>query len=394
YLFIHGIKTPLLKARVTFVKPEDSLETGSRLFNQVFLSNTSVAIKSDNAFYHLLEKFPSSLQRRYPSHPPWTPSSFQEQFNKKSEEECKQDGDTVVKPVHQRRALNILLAKAYRGDDQIYSFIKAKALQYFPDQPAEIRADIAALKQWLLTNPNPTIESIKDNFWLLARHCPAHIHGAINKVGDINDRAIKQLAIVLIGAAPIWQQKKLVKQFKVNFRMVVAQSFYDGNVISNVRDLLITHRHQLISGTVISNAVSLLEKQISVILKAPMANDVEKRRVLSKTLGAFFSDRQLPSNYQDLPDVLITGQRHSKARQERRIVQLARRIDEHPIVFLQGKAGAGKTFMATAIASRAGFLDCQIVQLSPNRTADELFGSQRMVKQGSDHSTEFREGPI
>ncbi|WP_299731475.1 transglutaminase domain-containing protein [uncultured Endozoicomonas sp.] len=299
----------------------------------------------------------------------------------------------MVKPAHQRRALNSLLAKAYRGDDKVYSFIKAKAAQYFPDQPAELRADHAALRQWFAANPKPTVETVKDSFWLLARHCPSHVHEAINELHTIDDNAIKQLATVLIGVAPISQQQELAKQFKVSFRKVVGQSFYDGNVVSNIRDLLIANRHQLVPGTVINDAVTLLERQVSVILKASMP-DAEKRLELSKTFGAFFSDGQLPDGYQDLPDALMTGQRHSKARQERRIAQLARRIDEHPIVFLQGEAGAGKTFMAKAIACRAGYPDCQVLQLSPNRTSDEIFGGQRVIKQGNDRSTEFQEGPI
>ncbi|WP_067582058.1 transglutaminase domain-containing protein [Endozoicomonas ascidiicola] len=391
YLFLHGQKIPLPKARVTLVKPEDGLETGSRLFNQVFLSNASVAAKSGNPFYRLLQELPSSLQRRYPSRPPWTPASFQEQLDKKSEEERKLDGDAVVKPAHQRRALNSLVAKAYRGDDKVYSFIKAKAAQYFPDQPAEMRADHAALRQWFAANPKPTVETVKDSFWQLARHCPSHVHEAINELHTIDDNAIKQLATVLIGAAPISQQQELAKQFKVPFRKVVGQSFYDGNVVSNIRDLLIANRHQLAPGTVINDAVTLLEHQVSVILKASVP-EAEKRLELSKTFGAFFSDGKLPDGYQDLPDALMTGQRHSKARQERRIAQLARRIKD--IVFIQGEAGAGKTFMAKAIASRAGYPDCQVLQLSPNVTSDEIFGGQRVINQVNDHSTEFQEGPI
>ena len=82
--------------------------------------------------------------------------------------------------------------------------------------------------------------------------------------------------------------------------------------------------------------------------------------------------RWWPSSLQDLPGALIRGQRHAHARQERRLIRLAERVKEHPVVFLQGPAGVGKSFMAQTIAERAGFSTCQMVQLGPGQTGDRL----------------------
>ncbi|WP_286198388.1 AAA family ATPase [Salinisphaera sp. G21_0] len=127
--------------------------------------------------------------------------------------------------------------------------------------------------------------------------------------------------------------------------------------------------------------------------------DQQKSQQIREVLATAFENDQLPGQCQDLPDALLARQRPDRSRQERRLVHLARRVREHPLVFLQGEAGAGKTFMARAIAARAGYPDCQVLQLGPNHTQEALFGGQQLVSyptgnRTEDHRTEFRKGPL
>ena len=46
-----------------------------------------------------------------------------------------------------------------------------------------------------------------------------------------------------------------------NLSKVAGQSFYDGNVVSNIQDLLVANRHQLALCTVFNDAVSFLESK-------------------------------------------------------------------------------------------------------------------------------------
>ena len=290
----------------------------------------------------------------------------------------------------------MLLAKAYRGDPEIYSFIKAKIAGYYPDQPADNRADRSALEHWLARHPDPELRDIKAEFWTLARHCPATVHQDSQKLHSVSDDAVNQLATYMVAAAPRKQQRPMAQRLGVDLRLARQIRLFDGNLRSTLKDTLIAHRSLLRQDSIISQTVGMLESQIAAILNQ---TDQQKPQQIRAILATAFKNDQLPGPCQDLPDALLARQRPDRSRQERRLEHLAQRVREHPVVFLQGEAGAGKTFMARAIAARAGYPDCQVLQLGPNDTQEALFGGPQLVSYSmgdgaEDHRTEFREGPL
>ena len=431
YLFIHGRKINLPGAQVTFMKPSGEQTTGSALINAILHSANSQQQSTQNPVYSLLKSLPRSCQRNYPDRPPWTEGGFQHRFDRQAESERLMDGSPELLPCHQRRALHVLLAKAYRGDPMVYSFIKAKIAGYYPDQPADNRANRSALAQWLAQHPNPELKDIRAHFWVLARHCPITVHQHSEEPDRLDKKSVQQLAAYIVGAAPRTRQLFLARKLSVNWQEVGQKRFYNGNVRSTLRDTLIAYRPSLKANTIISKTVETLESQISSVLMADQT-DQQKSQQIGEILAACFfplkPDREeslwaafsqlfywvwpkgeysgsnrteykdlLPGHCQDLPDVLVAGQRHTRARQERRLVQLARAVEEHPIVFLQGEAGVGKNFLAQAVAARAGYPTCQVIQLGPNQTSETLFGGQQLVDHptdNGDHHTEFRQGPL
>ncbi|WP_257293828.1 AAA family ATPase [Endozoicomonas sp. YOMI1] len=398
YLFIHGHKMDLPKARVTFMKPPGQQTTGSALINALLSASDSQQPAPENPVYSLLMSLPRSCQRNYPDRPPWTGEDFQRRFDQQTEAERLLDGSPELLPCHQRRALHVLLAKAYRGDPEIYSFIKAKIACYYPDQPADNRADRSALERWLTHHLAPELKDIKADFWALARRCPATVHQDIKKPRDICHDAVKQLATYMVAATPPAQQRSLAQRLGVDLRLARQKRLFDGNVRSTLKDTLIAHRPSLRKDTIISQTAGTLESQIAAILMGDQTGQQKSQQIRELLATAFVND-QLPEQCQDLPDALLARQRHNRSRQERRLVHLARRVQEHPVVFLQGEAGVGKTFMARAIAARAGYPACQVLQLGPNHTSEALFGGQQLVSYPTgngavDHRTEFREGPL
>ena len=431
YLFIHGRKIDLPKAQVTFMKPSGEQTTGSALIDAILGSANSQQQSTPNPVYSLLKSLPRSSQRNYPDRPPWTGEDFQYRFNRQAQAERQLDGSPELLPCHQRRALHVLLAKAYRGDPKVYSFIKAKIASYYPDQPADNRANRSALEQWLAQHPNPQLQDIRAHFWMLARHCPITVHQHSEKLDDLDEKSVQQLAAYLVGVAPRTRLRFLARTLSVNWQEVAQKRFYNGNVRSTLRDTLIAHRSLLKENTIISKTVGTLESQISSVLVTEQTGH-QKSQQIGEILAACFitpkpgreeslwaafsqlfywvwpkgeysgSNRTeykdlLPGHCQDLPDVLVAGQRHTRARQERRLVQLVRAFQEHSIVFLQGEAGVGKNFLAQAVAARAGYPTCQVIQLGPNQTSETLFGGQKLVDHptgNGDHHTEFRQGPL
>ena len=430
YLFIHGHKIDLPGARVTFMKTLGDQTTGSALINAVLSPFNSQQSSTENPVYSLLKSLPRSCQRNYPNKPPWTEGDFQHRFERQAEAERLLDGSPELLPCHQRRALHTLLAKAYRGDPEVYSFIKAKIACYYPDQPTDNRANRSALEQWLAQHPNPELKDIRTHFWMLARHCPITVHEHRNELDNLNEYVVKQLATYVVGAAPRARQRFLARQLRVNQREVGQKLFYNGRVRSTLRDTLIAHRPSLKKNTIISKMVETLEYQISSVLMADQTDQQKLQQIGEILAVGFFQPKPdrgrsfcetflrllsrdqpkeetsviswaqckhlLPERFQDLPDVLVAGQRHTQARQERRLVHLAQAVQEHPIVFLQGEAGVGKNFLAHAVAARAGYPTCQVIQLGPNQTSEALFGGQQLVRliDSGDCYTEFREGPL
>ena len=398
YLFIHGHKIDLPKAKVTFTQPSGEPNTGSALINAIFRSADSQQQTPKNPVYSLLKSLPRSCQRNYPDRPPWTGEDFQYRFDRQAEAERLLDGSPELLPCHQRRALHVLLAKAYRGDPKVYSFIKAKIAHYYPDQPADNRADRSALERWLAQHPNPQLKDIKAHFWTLARHCPTTVHQHIGGLDDIDDDSLKQLASYVVGASPPAQRRFLTQRLRVDRRLVGEKLFYNGNVRSTLRDILIAHRPSLKRKTIIRQRVGRLESQISSVLMADQT-DQHKSQQIREILATAFVKRLLPEQCQDLPNALAAQQRDTRARQERRLLHLVQAVQEHPIIFLQGEAGVGKSFVAQAAAAKAGYPTCQVIQLGPNQTSEALFGGQQLISHPTgietrDHYTEFREGPL
>ena len=430
YLFIHGHKINLPKARVTFMKPLGDQTTGSALFDAMLGSSNSREQSIQNLVYPLLKSLPRSCQRNYPDRPPWTGEDFQHRFDRQAQAERQLDGSPELLPCHQRRALHVLLAKAYRGDPRVYSFIKAKIASYYPDQPADNRANRSALEQWLAQHPNPELKDIRAHFWMLARHCPITVHQHSEKLDDPDKKSVQQLAAYIVAAAPRARERFLAQRLGVKRREVGQKRFYNGNVRSTLRDTLIAHRPSLKENTIISKTVGMLESQISSVLVAEQTDQQKSQQIWQILTACFITpkpDREkslwkaflqlfyrdqpgaeasvantteckhlLPEHCQDLPDALVARQRHAGVRQERRLVQLARAVEEHSIVFLQGEAGVGKNFLAHAVAARVGSPTCQVIQLGPNQTSEALFGAQQLVRliDSGDRHTEFREGPL
>ena len=319
YLFIHGHKIDLPKAQVTFMKPSGDQTTGSALINAMLSCSNSQQQATPNPVYSLLKSLPRSPQRNYPDRPPWTGEDFQQRFDRQAQAEQLLDGSPELLPCHQRRALHVLLAKAYRGDPTVYSFIKAKIASYYPDQPADNRANQSALAQWLTQHPMPGLKDIRTHFWRLARHCPITVHQHIEEPEGVDDNSVKQVATYVVGAAPSERQRFLARLLKVNRREVGQKRFYDGNVRSTLRDTLIAHRPSLKANTIISKTAGTVESQISSVLEADQT-DQQKSQQIGEILAACFiqpkPDRGkrdqplLPEHCQDLPDVFVARHRH------------------------------------------------------------------------------------
>ena len=384
YLFLHGHKIALPQVNLTVV----SGNCGSALIDQRFSAPDKLP---QNPLYRLLLGLPALAQKRYPVRLPWEEDEFNRLFEQQSDAQRRFDGSPVLLPCHQRQALHILLAKAYRGDARVYGYVKAKIAELFPDQSAEHRADRSGLRRWLTDHPKPNRELLKRHFWALARHCPTSVYRSLEFGNKPTDDALDQLAIYLAGAAPPQRQRVLTRGLHIGMHELDRVQFYDGVVRSTLRDALVAGKAWLPPGTVLSQMLAELARQLETVLSGP---EPEQKKLLQVQEILTPLLKQWPPSWQDLPSALIRGQRHAHSRRERRLIHLAERVKEHPVVFLQGPAGVGKSFMAETIAGQAGFSACQLVQLGPGQTRDTLCGGPELLTTEQDSSTRFKPGTL
>ena len=150
----------------------------------------------------------------------------------------------------------------------------------------------------------------------------------------------------------------------------------------------------------ISEQVKRIEGTITnIITRNNHDNAITK---VTYTLKGVLPNTLLEGDFKDLPAALVTGSSGSKRRQERRVKRLAARVRQHPLVFLQGVAGAGKSHMARAVAGELKknadwktMPDPVVLSLGPETTPENLYG-QQVLQEGmdGDQSTRFVPGPL
>ena len=381
YLFIHGHKIDLPGSRVRFTGDRNS---GSILFDRIL--PTTGAEGSVSPLYALMVNLPSS--NSYPDHPPWSAREFSCRFDRLTEHESKQDLSSGRLPYHRRRAFHEMI-KVYRADAEVYGFLKAKAAGHYPDKLIGQEADRSALRQWLSSHPEPDPGLLKSHFWRLARHCPVAVHEKIDRLDGVDQQALDKLAYYLVGAAD--SPRQLARRLRVDPHGASARSYYDGTRRATLRDALVSARGDMYPGTVISTALLTAETIVASMLKKRWTDETKVVQ-LTEILGYCFNGLELPLSCIGLVEALVAGKRHIPLRQERRLRRLADRIGQHPAVFLQGETGVGKTFMARAVAKKAGYQNCMVIQLGPDREA--LFGGQQLISENDDHCTRFEPGPL
>ena len=385
YLFIHGHKIDVPGSCLGFTGKRNS---GSILFDRILPPTRASQSPRGCPVYALLLNLPSSRLSDDPAQPPWSAREFSCLFERLTDHESKQDLSPERLPYHRRRAFHEMI-KAYRADAEVYGFLKAKVAGHYPDTLVAEQADRSALRQWLSSHPEPDPGLLKSHFWRLARHCPVAVHEGIHWLGGVHQKALDKLAYYLVGAAD--SPRLLARRLRVNPHGAGATSYYDGTRRASLRDALVSARSEIQPGAVISKTLMALETRVTSLLQT-RGTDEARVVQLNAMLGDCFNG--LPLSCIGLAEALVAGKRHIPLRQERRLRRLADRIGQHPTVFLQGETGVGKTFMARAVAKKAGYQDCMVIQLGPDRGREALFGGQQLISKNDDHCTRFEPGPL
>ena len=421
YLFIHGKKVMLPNAKVTILYPHfENANIKNTLFSHYLQQAEIIEQPYKNYFDysfadHLLKKitaFNSPLTNKYI---PFSQQNFTDIFAKQLQIECDLDKSATPLPVHYRKAAHNLVAKYYRDQPEIYGYLKTQINLLKPDNQ-EAMVDASALKQWLKQHPNVDKDLLAKNFWSLARHCSPACFGEIysNKLINLsfdnikpNTAEIKILANILLGLTEddkkdeFKQKLDLDRYHKRNTllkKKTIDYIYYNGNLRSQLYDALLVMENKIEIQQPLSETVKSLAVQIEhAIDKHP--KEIAIMEVFNLLTEVFPKDL-LTTEINDLPELLVTGKVNHKRKQQRRIKRLTAKLQQHPIIFLRGVAGTGKSHMAKAVATEINkqygtdMPDPLIISLSPETTSQDLFGKQQLKETDKDFKTEFVIGKI
>ena len=135
----------------------------------------------------------------------------------------------------------------------------------------------------------------------------------------------------------------------------------------------------------------------SILSKA--SGQTESSQAIRKLFEAELEPKYLPGNFSGTAESLLQKDNPGTWHywQERRIQRLAAKVRQHPIVFIQGEAGVGKSHIAKKVAKRLNPKQpVTSLTISPLTTIDDLFGRDvlKTIPGTTDSHTIFEPGPL
>ncbi len=410
YLLVHGRKILLPEANLIFLWPENMPCPLSSLWQKQFqlkpLQGEPEKLFEEplHQLMALLQALPASARKTYPAPPPWEAADFPALLAKQIELEMRQDCAHERLPVHYHKALHTLIVKCYRGDDEVYGYLKTSIKRLYPEE-GDYLADGHALRQWLSLYPDADRSLLEQQFWSLVRHCPLMAFKEILPGGFKRPtrEALDKLAGYITGAAEDEHRTELAGRLQVNASLAHQFRYYHGQRRAQIRDALsVAGELRKMKHIGISCQAKKLDNQINNIIEGHGHNCTEAINGVCNVLQYYFDGSLLQGDFHDLAEALVMGRRNSHYRQYRRIQQLAERVQLHGCVFLQGVAGAGKSHMARSVAGElkkmSGWENMpapEVLSLGPETTAENLFGEQQLEERmDDDQSSSFVPGPV
>jgi DNA replication protein DnaC len=244
---------------------------------------------------------------------------------------------------------------------------------------------------------------------LLARYCSLgcflHIGKNIEnfKFAEVNDKEmLDKLANIILSVVANDKRQDLATKFGITEDDDTKEYIrcYNGSAVSAITDamLIATNKAKLKTTDPISEVAKDFAINVyHIIQQYPQEQAIEQ---VNKLLLNIFPEDILQTEFSDLASFIVASQVNIPRKQARKKQRLAARIKQHPIIFLQGVAGAGKSHMAQAVVTNlknSGYENMPeplVLSLGPQTKASDLFGTQQLQKNNNDTHTEFVAGPL
>ncbi len=337
------------------------------------------------------------------------PENIQAVYNKiliQADIERALDGAHEVSKVYIGKAVNSILLKEYRGNPETYYFLKTLSTQVFgsltdclPDflekeqECSKPFIDLGKLEEWVRQQPYISENVISEHFWRLNRHifpCPFPL---VQPPGKEVIKKLAALVAVIADKSEIRAEfhfKPSRKELAWGQQLLDTCTPWNRTLAKAVSDLLLSLSAE-------ERQSGLISEQAGRIMVAMTTGDsLELQEALQSVLTRTFSQKhgnevaEFLRRQPFIPDWRIWEQR--------RLKRVVSKVQRHPVVFIKGETGAGKSHIA-AIVARELNPDPDnhfVLNVGPETDIAELFGQNCLRKndQSGDSYTELEPGPL
>ena len=226
------------------------------------------------------------------------------------------EGCDSLQPCHYSRAVNSVVLKEYRANREVYSYLKQLSARLFlPEAPVDW-FDQEHLQKWLTRHPIFDRETVRQQFWSLARAFPATMFSG-SQIPE--DQDVERLTAILVVLAT--KDNSELRQ--------------RGQEFARLSDAALSAAERTLAG--LHNRPRHREKNVH--------------------------------NWQSW--------------EQRRIRRLAEKVRHNPVVCIKGETGAGKSYIAEAVARTLNPDQTpQIITVGPETELSDLLG--RLVLKPAD----------
>ena len=286
-------------------------------------------------------------------------------------------------PEQWREAIGSTLLKEYRGNKEIYAWLKSVRDQLYPLPVDQERwVDTSALKAFIASHPDLDIELVTRHFWQLSRSVSSAWFNDASKSQSLTShkpsrQQLDSLCQCLVAIAPEDTERlqfqgqgqpesritiKITRHRALENRL---REYYFERYVT--RQQPIPAREQM---TRTANALfqTNTQKQRAAVLK--QALEPVQQSVMPKD----------DKHWVELSQYLLSGQRDWSLWNKKRQHRLMQAVRQHRIISLTGEAGSGKSYNAQWVAERLNPHQKPITFTGgPDTSSDDLFGRQVLV---------------
>ncbi len=419
-LLVNGQLQAYPQARVTILWPE-SEKSSSTLFNSLIargercpevdiwevnagkhgISRAELPEQAVNQLYKAFGTVPGSL-----CHPlPKMTEALLNQLILAARRAQQVDQSQRLLPCHWRKAINSVITHGTRQNPSVRDFMKVACWLLLPDADktpdADKKLDQAA---WVdpdqlttIVNGAPRLDRafVKQNLWRLARAFdPEILNEALRlsckKPLDVGEALrlsykrpipelcekvfLESLCALIVAHGPEKQQQAMAKQLEIDLNAAEpyqSLAIRPTRQIKRLQDALACGwQLTLPPGQTRYDAIQALAADCFHITKTATSKTEGIERIKHRLSGTLELQDSDDKPWSALAENLYHGEINQQDRENRRLSRLYDRLEDSPVIFLQGETGTGKSYFSDKMAKASG--PTTVLSLGPSDSEQTL----------------------